>query len=241
MVAKTGSQTLTRGSITELRGQELFDHVAKEKPRDVLELGFAHGLSSLYIAAAMEATGTGHITSIDNRTAAELRPTADELLQAAGLAHRVDFLFEATSYNWFLHRTLREHTKGGTTTPAYDFVFIDGAHTWVDDGFAFFLVDRLLRPGGQLLFDDLNWHMDERWPEVPEEERSLCQVGEVFNLLVMTHPSYEQVLVDSDWGWARKSVDAQPTVRTVYQRDVAGSVNQAMRRIRQRVRRRLAS
>ena len=39
----------------------------------------------------------------------------------------------------------------------YDFCFIDGAHTWDTDGFAFCLVDRMLRPGGWIIFDDLNW------------------------------------------------------------------------------------
>ena len=41
--------------------------------------------------------------------------------------------------------------------PEFDFVFLDAGHTWDVTGFAFFLVDRLLRPGGWLLFDDLNW------------------------------------------------------------------------------------
>jgi hypothetical protein len=41
--------------------------------------------------------------------------------------------------------------------PIYDFCYIDGGHSWDVSGFGFFLVEKLVRPGGWLLFDDLDW------------------------------------------------------------------------------------
>lgn len=38
-----------------------------------------------------------------------------------------------------------------------------------------------------------------------EDERSLPQVGKVFDLLVKTHPSYCNFKKDEDWGYAQKS------------------------------------
>lgn len=237
MRATNRSPTFTQGSITPGRGNELYDFVRKARPQACLELGFAHGISSLYIAAALEANGEGQLVSVDNRTALELVPVATDLAQEAGLSHRVDFVFEETSYNWFLQRILRQQKQDSGITPLYDFVFIDGAHTWIDDGLSFLLADRLLKPGGTVLFDDLAWRMDERWTDVPDAERALAQVGEVFDLLVATHPGYDRLTDDSDWGWAHKSQGTTPTVRTVYRRDLVGSAGQVARIIARRLRR----
>ena len=56
------------------------------------------------------------------------------------------------SYNWSLMQLLAEH--GGR---CFDYVFLDGAHTWALDALAFLLVDRLLTPGGYVDFDDYGW------------------------------------------------------------------------------------
>jgi predicted O-methyltransferase YrrM len=224
----------TGGGTSPERGRQLFEWVREHRPQSCLELGFAHGVSTVYVATALEANGSGRLTSVDNRSAVEREPSAAELLRRAGLEHRVNLVYEATTYNWFLHRTLREHHSDGRVEPLYDFCFIDGAHTWVDDGFAFFLVDRLLRPGGWILFDDLPWKLDER-SGVPEEERALAQVREVFDLLVATHPLYDRLESDGDWGWAHKSEGGAPEVRTVVKRDLLGAVLEGFRLVRARL------
>jgi hypothetical protein len=80
------------------------------------------------------------------------------------------------------------------------------------DGFAFFLADRLLKPGGWMLFDDLDWTYatgatlgnTEQVRLMPREERETAQVGKVFDLLVRRHPSCGEFKVDESWGWAQK-------------------------------------
>lgn len=56
------------------------------------------------------------------------------------------------SYNWSLMKLLQVRRE-----PFFDYVFIDGAHVWAIDALTFFLVDRLLKPGGYIDFDDYDW------------------------------------------------------------------------------------
>lgn len=227
----------TGGGTSPERGRQLFDWVREHKPTDCLELGFAHGVSTVYMATALQANGQGSLTAVDNRSALDREPSAADLLGRGSLDGRVELVYESTSYNWFLHRRLREQLADGAIRPVYDFCFLDGAHTWVDDGFAFFLVDKLLRPGGWILFDDLPWKLDERW-DVPPAERDVAQVQEVFDLLAVTHPQYDRIETDGDWGWARKSEAASPAVRTVVKRDILGAAMEGARLVRRRIRRR---
>lgn len=47
-------------------GRRVYTHVTEAKPEQVLELGTAHGVSAAYIAAALEANGRGHLTTVDH-------------------------------------------------------------------------------------------------------------------------------------------------------------------------------
>jgi predicted O-methyltransferase YrrM len=210
LVSKVG------GGTSPARGEKLHNFIREKGFKNCLELGFAHGVGSVYIASALEANGVGHLTSVDIPTALERDPLASDLLNQAGLAQRVSLVIEQTSYTWFLHRMLRERLIDSSIDPLFDFVFIDGAHTWDVDGFAFLLVDKLLKPGGWILFDDLHWKLDaERWPEVPDDQRSLEQVREVWELLVLTHPRYDEMQTDGSWGWAHKAAAPEPQTRVV--------------------------
>jgi predicted O-methyltransferase YrrM len=222
------------GGTTPGRGEELYEWVRRQRPVDCLELGFAHGVSTVYIAGALESAGDGRLTSIDREMVRDLEPSAVDMVERASLSHRVELVYEVSSYNWFLHRRLREQTRDGHCEPCYDFVFLDGAHTWEDDGLAFLLVDKLLRPGGWILFDDLDWRLDERWADVPAEQRALFQVREIFDLLVATHPGYRELRADGNWGWARKAVETDPPIRTVRERDVYGTFRDIVRIVRRR-------
>lgn len=56
------------------------------------------------------------------------------------------------SYNWSLMKLIMEHRQ-----PIFDFIFMDGAHTFAIDGLCFFLCDKLLKDGGFIYFDDYDW------------------------------------------------------------------------------------
>ena len=204
------------GGTSLQRGEEIYRFVREHRFERCLELGFAHGVSSVWIGSALESNGLGTLTSVDLLDAHQRQPTAQETIERAELTDRVELLYEETSYTWYLHRMLRKQHRDGRIGPMFDFVFLDGAHTWDADGFAFLLVDRLLRPGGWVLLDDMDWTLDkERFPDVPPAQRELAQVQEIWDLLVLTDSSYDELRTDGQWAWARKSQTPTPAVRTV--------------------------
>jgi predicted O-methyltransferase YrrM len=190
-------------------GRMLFDFVLGSGAEDVLELGFAHGMSTAYLAAALHERGAGRVTTFDRRDALHREPNIHAVLGRLGLEAFVRPIVAERSYTWELMRLLRERTAGGEAGGAFDFCFIDGAHTWDVDGFAFFLVDKLLRPDRWLLFDDLHWTQasspaEDLDDDVPDEERQAAQIELVFDLLVRAHPEYVHFRVLGNYGWAYK-------------------------------------
>jgi predicted O-methyltransferase YrrM len=205
-------------------GRRIYDFVMKERPSALLELGFWHGKSSCYIAAALHELGQGHLTTVDRASARENSPSIAETLERAGLSRLVTVHYEASSYTWFLKKELESSTRDAATVPKYDFVFIDGAHSWEVDALAFFLADKLLKQGGHMLFDDYAWTYGtstalkntEMVQRMPKDERDSAQVALIYELLVKQHPSYGNFVVDeNNWAWARKLLEAEKAaVRT---------------------------
>ena len=65
---------------------------------------------------------------------------------------------EFSSYTWWLKEQVAARCDAhGNVEPRFDFVYLDGAKNWTIDGLAVVLVEKLLRPGGWLLMDDLDW------------------------------------------------------------------------------------
>jgi predicted O-methyltransferase YrrM len=210
--------------MTPERGEQIHGFIRTHRPAACLELGFANGVGALYIGSALEANGFGTLTSVDRHNARKRSPRAHDLIEKAGLGGRVTLVYEDTSYTWFLHDKVRAQLNdAGEIEPCYDFVFIDGAHTWDVDALAFTLADRLLVPGGWILFDDLDWTLDRRWRKIPEHQRSLAQVTEIWELLVLTHACYDEFHSDGHWGWARKSISDRPPTRLYVKRDLVGA------------------
>lgn len=198
----------------------LYDFILAERPAECLELGFAHGAGSGYIAAALDELGRGRLDSVDIEVSREFRPTIEETLALLALEDVVSVHREVNSYNWFLKKKIEAQTKDGVCTPCYDFVFIDGSKNWTIDGMAFFLADKLLRDDGWILFDDYAWRYAdalERDKEIADgvSVRGLSQdqideanVAAIFHLLVSQHPGYSGFSVqDHSWAWARKQAD----------------------------------
>ena len=85
-------------------------------------------------------------------------PSPEDVIARAGLADTVTIVREFSSYTWWLKEQVAARSDAhGNVEPAYDFVYLDGAKNWTIDGLAVVLVEKLLRPGGWLLLDDLDW------------------------------------------------------------------------------------
>jgi len=197
------------------QGETIGGFIRQHHIRNILELGFNHGVSTCYMAAALDEQGGGSITTIDLESARMLQPNIEELLKKIGLKDKVTWYYEPTSYTWRLMKFIEQDP-----TPRFELCYIDGNHNWFVDGFAFFLVDRLLRPNGWIIFDDLDWTFaaalpDRNWVKaMPIEERETAQVRKVYELLVKSHPSYGYFRTEGGWAYAQKiSATEPPPVR----------------------------
>ena len=219
--------------------------VVESGARDVLELGIMHGVSTCYMAEALEQSGRDwSITSLDREAALRNEPNVEDLLDRLGLRSRVTLLLEPRSYTWRLMKMLAEDPR-----PRFDFCYLDGAHSWDTDGFAFFLVDRLLRPGGWIVFDDLEWSYAgspqmmavDAVRALPADEQQARQVGLVFDLLVRPHPQYGEFAVRDGWGFAQKlatAADGPAPLRREYVVEQVG-LGAVAQRVYRKARRRL--
>jgi predicted O-methyltransferase YrrM len=189
----------------------LRDFIRSHDLRWLLELGFFHGKSTAFMAAILEELGRGHITTMDLKGARKRTPPIAHVLSDLRLAHRVTPIYSHRSFTWELRRLLAESPR-----PQFDFCYIDGAHTWDGTGFSYLLVDLLLKPGGWVIFDDLEWSIAtshaamknmERYAAYSDEEKQAKQVREVWRILVPAR-SYQNVHEEKRfrWGIAQKPI-----------------------------------
>lgn len=210
------------------QGAIVYRHVIETRPRMILELGTGHGVSAAYMAAALDEIGEGAIVTLD-KVGHGFDPAP--LLRELGLLERVELVLrDDSSYNWYLKEVIQARSDAnGNCAPLYDFCFIDGAKTWTIDGLAVFLVEKLLRPGGWLLLDDLEWSFDSSPSGVAEPfplskaERREPNVRAIFDLLVRQHPSFSEFRVqDGSWAWAHKNPGAPRVYEVRATRTLAG-------------------
>lgn len=202
--------------INQKQGRLLYEFICKERPREILELGCGIGTSACYISAALAEIGLGQVTSIDRNP--DLPDWVDRTFSKVDPTWKVHhkLIISPSSYNDELLHFIENQTINGVCHPLFDFCFIDGAHTWEADGCAFFLCEKLLKPGGWLLFDDLTWTVAGSLEARTHLAKNggLCtpihetqQVMSVFKLLVTQHPRFEHFTITDDWGWARKRME----------------------------------
>src|SRR5687767_10402055 len=106
---------------TERNAEKLYDFIIENKLQNVLELGFAHGTATCYIAAALDELNGGQVVAVDLEEAETMfKPTVHELLSKTGLSKYVKVCREKTGYTWFLHNDIQESTENYSCRPKYD-------------------------------------------------------------------------------------------------------------------------
>jgi predicted O-methyltransferase YrrM len=168
--------------------------------RQIAEIGIYRGDTSELLADHLAGEGELHLFDFDHRVAEVVRRLRD-----AGHRNVVghpNSTKAMDSYNWSLLRVLEEHPE-----PLFDYVFLDGAHTWPIDALAFLLVDRLLVPGGYVDFDDYHWSLARSPTMCPQENPITTElytdeqiarphVQAIVDLLVRRDPRYEEIVED---------------------------------------------
>lgn len=217
--AATIVEGLPQPHTSTTRGRVLYDHIRAHRPHRVLELGTCRGASAVIIAAALQENGSGSLLSVDSSKYDWAEPTPAQTIAGAGLERLVSLDRRFSTYTWFLKDQLqRASALDGSVTPQYDLVFLDGSKNWSTDGLTVLLAEKLIRPDGWLLMDDLGWtyaadavdgpvHYEVDMTRLSDEERTQPHLRAVFDLLVRTHPAFDDCHDDGWWGWAHKRVD----------------------------------
>jgi len=128
-------------SIKELEGNYIIDVIKKNNYKKCLEIGMAFGVSAFYILLLNDTT----LLSIDPNQKTEWNNNGIKLLKEFGLDKRHKCI-EDKSYN-ALPDLLKKNNL-------YDFIFIDGWHTFDYTLIDFFYADKLLKIGGSIIIDD---------------------------------------------------------------------------------------
>jgi predicted O-methyltransferase YrrM len=151
-----GQPRQLHSNIDEAEGKFIQDVIRELKPKCSIEIGCAYGISSLFICEALADVGAERHIIIDPYQLGSGHQGPDSgyegigllNLKRAGLDRIVDFHGEVSFR--CLPRLLEQGVKA-------DFAFVDGMHTF-DYAFTdFFFLDKMLGPGGVIIFDDLGY------------------------------------------------------------------------------------
>jgi len=156
-----------RGAISSEQAAALHNVVAQRQPSLAVELGMANGLSTMAILTAMRASGAGRLISIDPHQSTEwggdgsARVARYQLAAAHTLVEDYDYL------------ALPRLLEAGTVV---DLAYVDGWHTFDHVLLDIFYIDRMLRVGGVIGFNDCGF---------PAVHKALK--------FLLSHRSYEEI------------------------------------------------
>ena len=162
----------------------------------VAEIGVGIGATSLAIARTLGNRGELHLFDIEPT----VRAVASDLLAEGfdNIHPHANSDRHWDSYNWTLGTMLLSGMG-----PTFDYVYLDGARTFVTDALAFFLCDRLLRPSGLIEFNDYDGTYDgsklmvgTRDQLMTAEQMATPQVAMVVDLFVRDSPGYAPVIAN---------------------------------------------
>jgi predicted O-methyltransferase YrrM len=184
--------------ISAYLGERLWRLVRDGEVSRALDIGTGHGKAALYLAAGLRAKGRGKVVSVDAAGAQSLQPNLAQLGNELGLTSQLDWRTSSRGYPWTLARML----LGGEAP--FDFVHFDGAHVVDIDAGAWAMVERLLRPGGAILYNHLRWQPPADGASLPSDYRATMHPRLVWQHLVLSHPNIVQAVGDGRVGVAWK-------------------------------------
>ncbi len=163
-----GRKVALDSNVTREEGAFLQGVLEKTPGTDSLEIGLAYGVSTLFFCDVLaKRPGARHVVVDPMQNSDEWKGIGLKNLERAGFKDLIEF-HEAPA-----HLALPELEKQGRR---FDFAFIDGWHTFDYALVDFFLVDKLLKVGGVVAFDDVDF----------ESVRKVCR-------FVATNLAYEAI------------------------------------------------
>jgi predicted O-methyltransferase YrrM len=142
-----GASVPLHANLPELEGAILSTWVRDVRPKRIIEVGFAFGISTMFICDAIEDWTDVEYDIIDPKQSTDWQDIGRANMSRAGYGDRYR-LHEAKS-EIALPRMLAEGKR-------CDFAFIDGMHRFDNAANDFFYVHRMLDIGGVIVFDDVD-------------------------------------------------------------------------------------
>lgn len=179
---------------------ETVEWVKKTNSKMVAEIGIYQGHTSIEISKILPEDGELHLFDFHDRVdavGAKVEKAGFKNVKRFGCSYKL-----LDSYNWPLAKLIESNPS-----PVYDYMFLDGAHTFAIDALTFFLADQLLKINGHMDFDDYAWTLGgspalrpERFPLTAKlytrEQIDAQQVRMIVDLLVRKSGRYEEVVKD---------------------------------------------
>jgi predicted O-methyltransferase YrrM len=139
------SEGIVRGSVKKEEGDFLYNTIINNKFKKCLEVGMAYGISAMYILLALKKLNTKNIKlySIDPNQSTQWNNFGVKLVKNIKM-NKYHKLIEDKSYNVLPQLTDKK----------FDFIFIDGWHTFDYTLLDFFYASLMLRIGGIIVVDD---------------------------------------------------------------------------------------
>jgi predicted O-methyltransferase YrrM len=166
------SKVALAGVIRDESVYSLQQLILENRPRTTLEIGMAMGMSTLAILYALQKIGGGSHVAIDPHQRAGppdgYNGVGLSMVKRAGFAGNFEFL-EQPSY-----LALPELVASGKR---FDFIFIDGYHTFDFAFVDYFYSDLLLNDGGILVFDDVLLPMIDKVCWFLETHKAYARLG----------------------------------------------------------------
>jgi predicted O-methyltransferase YrrM len=176
----------------------LFRTVALFPNPEVVEVSCGYGKATIYLAAAAKATG-GFVRAVDSDRRAWQNNTVEDLLKLLNLSDVCDVNLDEDA-RWYLLDLL-------TARPGYwiDVAYVDASHTVEVDAFVALALWTHLRPGGVIVFDDLDWipavhgpgHMRCRRPAIG----NVRAIYDYIRQLPLVREAIEWGEAEVEWTW----------------------------------------
>ncbi len=127
-------------------GIELYKIIKKYKPKNLVEIGFAVGISTLFMLCALEKDA--ELISVD--------PYQKIQWDKFGLIN-VDNILKEQNLPKTTHKFIEDYSKNffKNTNKSYDLVFIDGDHSYQGTMIDLFGAKKLLKKNGLMIIDDV--------------------------------------------------------------------------------------
>lgn len=164
-----GEEVGLSSAITAENASRLTQVVRESGAARAIEIGMAHGVSSISILHGMNPVGS-MLTSVDPFQSSQWQGCGVRIISDEGFANRHQLLEQM---NWFaLPDLLRERRR-------FDFAYIDGDHSFACTFLDFFYLDKMLEVGGIIGFNDCGMRSVQRVVSYLKANLEYEQVHEV--------------------------------------------------------------